>query len=536
MVKIKGIAFILSFLCLGLPAFSFTSTPDTILIGTVKVAIHESAKPILEKEFKMLNANKRYVNTMMEKMKMFFPVIEPVLQAGCIPNEFKYLCVQESALNGNAVSTSNAVGYWQFKYDTALDNGLKVNSQIDERRHIIEATKGAVNYFSRNNNVLNNWVSTLLSYRLGLGTVKKMSIFSDWNGKSEIQVDSSTDWYVLRFLAYKNFWEEQFATNATGLNPPTLLTYSNFQGKNLLEVSDELKISYDDLKRHNPWILKDYIPNDKPYTIYHPSNLNYFLDGEIPKNLESQPIPVEDPQTFVLTASIDTTKLYVGNKSNSSKKKSRDILSNEVEIKTHLVEKGDNLSSIAQQYGMTLAGLLNLNNLSMSSLLSIGQPIKYVRKIPMIELISKKLDEKSKNANGGNEEIIEESESKNTASDVIEGPRRINTKLDKESFIIEPAESREINISAEKPEKENWKDSKMPEKEKEVIIPPVVIQEKQSKSEKKEIVLPEEHIVLQGETIYGIAKKYGLTVNDLVRFNKSLLKNGLQSGQILKLK
>ncbi len=536
MFKFKGPAFLICFLCLSLSALSFSIVPDTIKIGSIKVAIHESAKPILEKEFKMLNANRRYVVTMMEKMKMFFPVIEPVLQEGCIPLEFKYLCVQESSLNGNAVSTSNAVGYWQFKYETALDNGLKVNNQIDERKHIIEATKGAVSYFSRNNNVLNNWVSTLLSYRLGLGSVKKMAIFSDWNGKNEIQVDSSTDWYVLRFLAYKNFWEEQFATNATGLNPPTLLTYSNFQGKNLLEISDELKISYDDLKRHNPWILKDYIPNDKPYTLYHPSNLNYFMDGEIPEILETRSIPTEDPQNFVLTASIDTSKLYSGNKNNFPKKKSKDILSKEVEIKIHHVEKGDNLTSIAHQYGMSLQALLDLNDLSMSSLLSIGQAIKYERKIPMIELISKKLDEKSKYSKASKEDILDENPPKSTEPEEIKGERTINTKLDRESFIIEPAETREINIHPEKLEKELWKDSKLPSKENEVIIPSIVSENTASKLEKKEITLPAEHIVIQGETMYGIAKKYNLSITDLIRLNKSLLKNGLQSGQVLKLK
>lgn len=521
----------------SLSAFSTPITPDTILIGSVKVAIHSSAKPILEREFKMLGANKKYVGTMLEKMKMFFPVIEPVLQQGNIPLDFKYLCVQESALNGNAISTSNAVGYWQFKYETAKDVGLKVNQEIDERRHIIEATKGAVNYFTRNNNVLNNWISTLLSYRLGLGSVKKMSIFSDWNGKNEIQVDSSTDWYVLRFLAYKNFWDEQFALNATGAPSPSLLTYTNFQGKNLLEISDELKISYDDLKRHNPWILKDFIPTDKSYTLYHPSNLNYFTDSEPEQWIVDSPvrsIPKEDPSTFVLTASIDTTKLYPTNKAIYPKRKGKDILSNQTEIKIHKVEAGDNLSAIAQKYGMSLNGLLELNNLSMTSLLSIGQPIKYLRRIPMIELISQKLDEKARNAKPGKEELVEEVSQKPIEKEENNSERKIVTKNEKESFLIEPAETREINVLPEKPEKELWKDTKLPEKTPEQNIPiPTEFKEKETP---KVITLPAEHVVLQGETLYGIAKKYGMKVSDLLKLNKSLVKSGLQTGQTLKLK
>ncbi len=134
----------------------------------------------------MLGANKKYVASLVDKMRLYFPVIEPILTQGNIPPEFKFLCVQESSLNPNAISTSNAVGYWQFKLETAKDVGLKVDQDIDERRHIIEATKGAVNYFTRNNGVLNNWVSTLLSYRVGLGTIKKLPYASNWAGKTEI--------------------------------------------------------------------------------------------------------------------------------------------------------------------------------------------------------------------------------------------------------------------------------------------------------------------------------------------------------------
>ncbi|MFM7019319.1 MAG: lytic transglycosylase domain-containing protein, partial [Aquirufa sp.] len=156
------------------------SIPDTISIGNVRVSIHPSAKPILEKEFAMLGANKKYVASLVDKMRLYFPVMEPILTNGNVPLDFKYLSVQESSLNPNAISTSNAVGYWQFKLETAKDVGLQVNENVDERRHIMEATQGAVNYFNRNNGVLRNWVSTLLSYRVGLGTLKKLPYAVNW--------------------------------------------------------------------------------------------------------------------------------------------------------------------------------------------------------------------------------------------------------------------------------------------------------------------------------------------------------------------
>jgi len=66
--------------------------------------------------------------------------------------------------------------------------------------------------------------------------------------KTDIQVDSSTDWYVIRFLAYKEFWEEKMANEPVSSPDNRLLTYQTKGGKNLYDISDELKISYDDIK------------------------------------------------------------------------------------------------------------------------------------------------------------------------------------------------------------------------------------------------------------------------------------------------
>jgi len=379
----------------------------------------------------MLGTNKKYVASQVDKMRLYFPVMEPILANGNIPLEFKYLSVQESSLNPNAISTSNAVGYWQFKLETAKDVGLKVNDEIDERRHIMEATKGAVNYLNRNNVVLRNWVSTLLSYRVGLGTLKKLPYAVNWADKTVIEVDSSTDWYVLRFLAYKEFWAEKMASLPITNDSTNLITYQASKGKNLYELSDELQVNYDELKRYNAWVLKDWIPEDKNYTIYHPSNIKPFVRLEIKQ------------QEPVFTASIDSTKLYSPNK--TVKTKNKEILSDQFELRNHTVSAGESLSSIAAKYEMKLADLLHLNNLSMSSMVTIGQKIKVNRRIPMLEIISQKLEEKSKNEPKTSLPATKDPDIKVEAEEV----RQISSNDSEKSFYIAPAESREIIIKSE---------------------------------------------------------------------------------------
>ncbi len=493
--------------------WAINAIPDTISIGNVRVAIHASAKPIFEKEFAMLGANKKYVATLVDKMRLYFPVIEPILIKGNVPPEFKFLCVQESALNPNAISTSNAVGYWQFKLETAKDVGLKVDQEIDERRHIIEATKGAVNYFNRNNGVLNNWVSTLLSYRVGLGTIKKLPYSTNWSGKTAIEVDSSTDWYVIRFLAYKEFWQEQMSKLPVLNDSTSLVTHQDTKGKNLYELSDELKISYNDLKRYNAWILKDWIPSDKGYTLYHPSNLKVFV---------SDAIKQEEP---IFTASVDSTKLYIPSK--KVKTKDKQILSDQFEVKSHTVQSGENLSSIASRYEMKLVDLMRLNDLNVTSMITIGQKIKVNRRVPMLEIIAQKLEEK--NAKAEPSKTIPATKEEDFKVEVEEVRKISSTESDK-SFYIAPAESREILIKSDMKE-----ETKIMEQTQVVatIETAAIVPEKVQKPTE---TINSQHIVEAGETLFKIAKIYQVTIEDLIKWNNLGKGQSIRVGQKIKLK
>jgi membrane-bound lytic murein transglycosylase D len=502
----------LLFISISFYAQAYKDLPDTISIGNVKVIIHPSAKPIFDKEFNMLGANKRYSTALLAKMRLYFPLIEPILKEGNIPDEFKYLCVQESTLNPNAVSTSSAVGYWQFKLETAIDVGMKVDKQIDERRHIIESTKGAVNYFTRNNGVLDNWLSTLLSYRMGLGTLKKTNYAQDWKGKTEIEVDSSTDWYLIRFLAYKHFWEDKLQNEPNLELDNIMVTLQTEGGRNLYDLSDSLQLSYDDLKKHNAWILKDWIPKDKIYTIYHPSKIKTFVSSP------NKPF-VEPLETQILTASVDSSKLYQPNPKKKSKNAS--IMSDQVETRLHTVVSGETLSSIASQFEMKLPELLKLNGFDMKTMLMLGQKIKVKRVVPMLEVISQQLDKKAKNApkKENNSVILEKPKEE-------EPTRTIHTSEKANGFIIAPADSREISIKSETEVTKVDNKNKVIEKaETDLHV------ETSNASEIKHTI----HIVQAGETLFRISKTYSVSTEDLIKWNNLGKNPSLKIGQKIKL-
>lgn len=103
---------------------------------------------------------------LMKLANRYFPVIEPLLEAQGIPEDFKYMAVAESGLS-NVVSPANAVGFWQIRKGTATDYGLEVNSEVDERYHLEKSTIAACKYLKESYEQYGNWTMTAASYNAG---------------------------------------------------------------------------------------------------------------------------------------------------------------------------------------------------------------------------------------------------------------------------------------------------------------------------------------------------------------------------------
>src|SRR5688572_8434543 len=120
--------------------------PHKMHFGGMTLNIHADARAEIQKDVDRLHSSPRYFNLMVERAKTYFPIIERTFKEERVPDDLKYLALQESALISNAVSTSNAVGYWQFKAETAKEMGLLVNNRVDERMNIVAASRGAAKY------------------------------------------------------------------------------------------------------------------------------------------------------------------------------------------------------------------------------------------------------------------------------------------------------------------------------------------------------------------------------------------------------
>ena len=147
--------------------------PDNIYFADQHLIIKDNAREIIQKQVDALLRYPTFFQAKVDRADTYFPIISRIFAEEGLPDDFKYLALQESGLVSDAVSTSNAVGFWQFKKEAAADHGLVINSDVDERKHIVNSSRGAAKYFVKSNKLYyKNWYNTLLSYYLGSSGAK----------------------------------------------------------------------------------------------------------------------------------------------------------------------------------------------------------------------------------------------------------------------------------------------------------------------------------------------------------------------------
>lgn len=263
------ISFVIVLLLTGNAVFAQApEIPSSVSFGGITVKFDRNAQDIIEEDVKSLMSNRKFWEEKMDRAIMHFPIVEGILMDEEVPIDFKYLAVQESSFRPDVVSSSNAVGYWQFKPETARELNLRVDNDVDERKNISASTHAAAWYLKKNNQQFNNWVTTLYSYYQGAGGVKKV-VPASWAYAREVTLNGKTDRYMLRFFAHKIALESGIERYKSP-NAYVLMESDYGKGQSLDEIARSLGVPAGELKSHNKWLNDDKVPNDREYLITLP--------------------------------------------------------------------------------------------------------------------------------------------------------------------------------------------------------------------------------------------------------------------------
>lgn len=218
-------------------------------------------------------------NTMLciKRAHRWFPVIEPILSANNIPDDFKYLALIESSFT-QAVSPAGAVGFWQFIEPTAKNYGLEINEEVDERYHIEKSTEAACVYLKEAYAKYGSWSMAAASYNMGIAgparQIERQGQYDYYN----LLLNEETGRYVYRILAMKHILNNAdqygFVVRPTDLYEPfrfkTISVSTSIP--DLAVFAKENGITYKDLKIYNPWLRENFLKNknQKTYEIKIP--------------------------------------------------------------------------------------------------------------------------------------------------------------------------------------------------------------------------------------------------------------------------
>lgn len=236
---------------------------DTILIN------RNDLKERLDHELIAFKYSHTISMLMLKRAPKYFPLIEPILKAKGIPDDFKYLMVIESNLNPRSVSTAAAAGFWQFTKSTGKQYGLEINSNVDERYNTEKATAAACDYINSAYNKYGNWLTAAASYNVGQNYISKELTNQHQKKAIDLWLPEETSRYIFRLLAVKTMFEhpEYFGFNLTEdeLYKPaesidTITVRTSIP--DLARFANKYGVSYRELKSANLWLRESKLKND----------------------------------------------------------------------------------------------------------------------------------------------------------------------------------------------------------------------------------------------------------------------------------
>ena len=254
------------------------SVPENIAFAGERVPVqHFDVYESLDRE---LLANSHLHSSTFRMLKLatrYFSIIEPILKANNIPEDFKYLAVAESGLNPKAISPAGATGIWQFMRATGTQYGLEISSTVDERYHVEKATIAACRYLKDSYAKYGNWTMVAASYNAGQAGMNRYISAQKENDYYNLLLGEETGRYIFRIVAIKMIMEdpESYGFKVDNKYP----VYETFELKvdttikDLVDFARIYNTNYKILKTLNPWLRSTEltVAKGKDYTISLPA-------------------------------------------------------------------------------------------------------------------------------------------------------------------------------------------------------------------------------------------------------------------------
>jgi membrane-bound lytic murein transglycosylase D len=268
----------------------------------------------------------------------YLPRIREVFAAEGVPQDLAYLALVESAFHTRALSSAKAKGMWQFMPSTGRRFGLAQDWWVDERSDPEKATRAAARYLRELYELFGDWNLALASYNAGEGRVsramERYGANDFWTLRSVSNLAQETRNYVPMIHAAIIVAK---AADQYGFDiaPEPLLTYDTVPVKGAVDlrvIAECAGTGVSTVQSLNPELRRLATPANRTFRVKVPPGKGEALTGCL------ETLPAEKRVAF----------------------------------RTHVVGRGQNLTSIAKRYGARPAEIASANGLGSGKALAKG--------------------------------------------------------------------------------------------------------------------------------------------------------------------
>lgn len=498
---------------------------------------------VLQEVFYLTTKAKSFTEGSLSRKTAYDSLIYAKLAEHNMPRDLIFLSLVESGFKVKAYSRAKASGLWQFIPETGKRYGLSVDYWVDMRRNPELATEAALNYLSYLYSEFGDWLLAMAAYNCGEGRVRR--VIREWKADTthdttqavtywDLELPKETMHYVPRILAAMviGHYPDQYDMNVKQTFRPQFDTVTVFDSFPLEEVAKLLKVPEDTLRSLNmELVMWCTPPNTDSYLLRLPvGTRSAFVEGydRMQKNNFSswhhhKVRKGENLGVIAKQYGITITELKQANDLRNDRLRPGKTLlipikvsprkssgKKPMKVRTYVVELGDNLATVARQFGVSQESLRIWNSLEAGAVIKRGDTL-FVSKPEMRPSGEARKIELKK----GERYVVGAGDTYANIAEALEIPVALLMRANG-GFVKRLSVGDSLDIPAYTPPKKQ----KYTPADKTAAGKAANGKKAENKKEEKKVATKgNTYVVESGDNLYYISKKFSCTVDDLMKWN-----------------